>query len=184
MNSPSLISPARLLVFVTAMLLPGAVCLARDAPASTFKLQGPAYHGAIPGRFTCDGKEVSPPLQWTGVPSGTRSLAFILTDPDAPSGLFVHWVLFNIPSDAPGLAAGANRDGLPGSTRVGTGTAGKAAYFAPCPPSGTHRYVHVVYALDTRLPKMDHPDRKTLMQAMQGHILAKARLVVPYKRQP
>lgn len=149
---------------------------------SGLQLHTPAYGNHIPRRFTCDGAGISPPLRWSGVPRDARSLVFILRDPDAPSGNFVHWVLYDIPADVSRLQENANDKGLPKGTRIGMNSAGRAGYYPPCPPSGTHRYVHEIYALDTRLPDLHHPDLSNMQKAMHGHVLAHAKTTIPYTR--
>jgi len=138
----------------------------------------------IPARYTCDGEDVSPPLTWTGVPAGTRSLALIIDDPDAPDPkhprqVWVHWVLYNLPPDATGLAEAA---ALPSGAKVGRNDWQRADYGGPCPPIGRHRYFHKLYALDTVLPDLKHPTKSQLEQAMKGHVLAQAELVGTYER--
>jgi len=139
--------------------------------------------GMIPKEYTCDGEDVSPPLEWTGVPGGTRSLALVCDDPDAPAGNWVHWVLFNLPADASGLGAGvppllelANgaRQGVNDFRRIGWG--------GPCPPGGTHRYYFTLFALDRRLDLEPGSTSQELLKAMQGHVLAEARLMGRYHR--
>lgn len=138
----------------------------------------------IPARYTCDGEDASPPLTWAGVPAGTRSLALIIDDPDAPDPkhpqrVWVHWVVYNLPPDCTGLAeAGA----LPPGTKVGRNDWQRADYGGPCPPIGRHRYFHKLYALDTVLPDLKHPTKSQLEQAMTGHVLAQAELVGTYER--
>lgn len=167
------------LAVAAALLVPWPAA----APAqAALTLHAPAYGQRIPQRFTCDGAGLSPPLQWSHVPPGTKSLVFILKDPDAPSGTFTHWLLYNIPPGVRRLPAHAAESGLPHGTRVGRNSAGDSGYYPPCPPSGTHRYVHELYALDTRLPDLHHPDRPALLRAMQGHVLGRARLTRPYTR--
>lgn len=164
---------------LAAMLLgasPGALA------QGGLQLHAPAYGSHIPQRFTCDGAGISPPLQWSGVPRGAKSLVFVLRDPDAPSGNFVHWLLYDIPADTSRLQENANGKGLPQGTRVGVNSAGRAGYHPPCPPSGTHRYVHELYALDTRLPDLHHPTQASLLKAMRGHVLAQAQMITPYTR--
>ena len=138
----------------------------------------------IPARYTCDGEDVSPPLTWTGIPAGTRSLALIIDDPDAPDPkhprqVWVHWVLYNLPPDATGLAEAA---ALPSGAKVGRNDWQRADYGGPCPPIGRHRYFHKLYALDTVLPDLKHPTKPQLEQAMKGHVLAQAELVGTYER--
>jgi hypothetical protein len=140
---------------------------------------------SIPAVHTCDGADTSPALSWNGVPPGTKSLALIIDDPDAPDPAapkmtWVHWVLYNIPPQANGLPA-AVRD-LPAGTTVGTNDFKKTAYGGPCPPAGRHRYFHKLYALDTVLPDMGHATKAQLEKAMQGHVLAHAELIGTYQK--
>lgn len=153
------------------------------------KLTSPAFehHGEIPPRYTCDGANHSPPLQWSDLPKGTQSLALIIDDPDAPDPqapkqTFVHWVLYDIPPQTGGLPAAVTREDLPEGTRSGINDYERPDYGGACPPVGRHRYVHKLYALDTRLPDMGFPDKATLEQAMEGHILARTELVGMYER--
>lgn len=143
--------------------------------------------GSIPVVHTCDGRDSSPALSWSGVPPGTMSLALVIDDPDAPDPAaprmtWVHWVLYNIPPQATGLRAGAGAGELPPGTRIGTNDFKKAAYGGPCPPTGRHRYFHKLYALDIELPDLGHPTKRQLEKAMDGHILAHAELVGTYER--
>jgi hypothetical protein len=138
----------------------------------------------IPARYTCDGEDLSPPLAWAGVPAGTRSLALIIDDPDAPDPkhpqrVWVHWVVYNLPPDATGLAEGT---ALPPGTQVGRNDWNHANYGGPCPPIGQHRYFHKLYALDTVLPDLKHPTKSQLEQAMKGHVLAQAESIGLYQR--
>jgi len=155
----------------------------------SFTLTSDAYreHGEIPKRYTCDGADVSPPLQWSGLPAGTKSLALIIDDPDAPDPaaprmIWVHWVLYDLPPDTGGLPEAVAPDELPRQTRQGTNNWNRTGYGGPCPPVGRHRYVHKLYALDTVLPDLNHPTAKALEQAMKGHVLAETRLVATYQR--
>ena len=143
--------------------------------------------GSIPIVHTCDGRDSSPALSWSGVPAGTRSLALVIDDPDAPDPAaprmtWVHWVLYNMPPHATGLPAGAGAGDLPHGTRIGTNDFKKTAYGGPCPPTGRHRYFHKLYALDIELPDLGHPTKQQLEQAMEGHVLAHAELVGTYER--
>lgn len=151
-----------------------------------FKLTSSAFAegGAIPSKYTCDGKDVSPPLDWSGVPAGAKSLALIVDDPDAPDPkapkmTWVHWVLYDIPPAAGGLAEGAH---TPAGAKDGVNDWGRTGYGGPCPPIGRHRYVHKLYALDTVLPPLARPDKGGLEAAMRGHVLAEARLVGTYEK--
>jgi len=145
------------------------------------------HQGAIPRRYTCDGEDVSPALHWSGVPEGTRSLALIVDDPDAPDPeaprmTYVHWVLYNLPADSAGLAEAVAPDQLPDGTGQGVNDWGRTGYGGPCPPIGRHRYFHKLYALDTPLEGLRRPAKAQLEAAMQGHILAQAELVGTYQR--
>nr|WP_281794242.1 YbhB/YbcL family Raf kinase inhibitor-like protein [Desulforhabdus amnigena] len=143
--------------------------------------------GSIPRRYTCDGQDASPPLQWSGVPQGTKSLALIVDDPDAPDPkapkmTWVHWVLYNIPPTATGLPEGVKAKDLPEGTREGLNDWKRTGYGGPCPPIGRHRYFHKLYALDTVLPDLGKPTKAQLEKAMQGHILEQCELVGTYQR--
>ena len=132
----------------------------------------------IPERYTCDGDNASPPLLWTSVPDGARSLALIVHDPDAPSGDFLHWVGWNIDAGSPGLDEGAH------APAEGTNGFGEQGYDGPCPPSGhgPHRYLHELFALDTELDLEPGATREQLEDALDGHVLAGAELVGTYER--
>ncbi|MBN1610731.1 MAG: YbhB/YbcL family Raf kinase inhibitor-like protein [Polyangiaceae bacterium] len=140
--------------------------------------------GEIPTRYTCTGKNVSPPLAWSDVPSGTRSFALIVDDPDAPDPkapqrVWVHWVVFDLPPTTTALPEAVTP--LPTPARHGLNDWKRAAYGGPCPPIGRHRYFHKLFALDTVL-SLDSPTRAELERAMQGHILARAELVGTYQK--
>jgi Raf kinase inhibitor-like YbhB/YbcL family protein len=138
----------------------------------------------IPVEYTCDGKNISPELSWDGIPAGTKSLALIMDDPDAPMGTFVHWVLFNIPVDVNKLPKGIrNKEPFftPETHHGVTGFA-KVGYGGPCPPSGVHRYYFRIYALDIVLNLKSGTTRKQLDEAMKEHILATGELFGLYKR--
>jgi len=139
--------------------------------------------GAIPKDHTCDGKDLAPPLEWSGVPAGTKSLALIVDDPDAPSGMWVHWVVYDLPADTHGLARGTTSKALPAGTREGLNDWKQTGYRGPCPPSGRHRYFHKLYALDVILPDLKRPTKVALESAMEGHVLAEAELIGTYQRQ-
>lgn len=137
----------------------------------------------IPSAYTCEGRDISPALSWTEPPDGTKGLALISDDPDAPMGTWVHWVVYNLPSSARGLPEGFRADAqLPDGTRQGTTDFGRTGYGGPCPPSGTHRYFFKLYALDAVLTLKPGVTKQQLEQAMQGHILAEARLMGTYRR--
>lgn len=143
--------------------------------------------GMIPARYTCDGQNLSPPLSWSGLPPGTRSLALIVDDPDAPDPkapmtIWVHWVMYNLPPTLTDLPEGVPAKALPPGTLHGLNDWKRAGYGGPCPPIGRHRYFHKLYALDTLLPDLGQPTRAQLEQAMRGHILGQAELVGLYQR--
>ena len=138
--------------------------------------------GAIPARYTCDGLDVSPPLSWGPVPDGTRSLALIADDPDAPSGTFVHWVIYNLPPDTRHLPEDVpNLETLSSGASQGVNGAGRVGYMGPCPPGSTHRYFFKVYALDTELD-LRGATKEDLVGVMEGHLLAEGRLMGTYRR--
>jgi Raf kinase inhibitor-like YbhB/YbcL family protein len=168
---------------------PGGTMTHETHPATSLQLRSPDFQpdGALPARFTCDGDSVSPALQWSGAPTGTRSLALVVDDPDAPDPAapqrtWVHWVLYDLPADSQGLPQGARADQLPAGTREGRNDWQRSGFGAPCPPKGRHRYVHTLYALDTVLPDLQMPDKARLLEQMKGHVLASARLVGTYQR--
>lgn len=141
----------------------------------------------IPARHTCDGVNTSPPLAWTGVPAGAKSLALIVDDPDAPDPAapqttWVHWVLYNVPPDAYGLPEDAASGGLPPGALQGVNDWHRTGYGGPCPPIGRHRYFFKLYALGILLPDLAHPTKAALVKAMQGHIMGQAELVGLYQR--
>jgi Raf kinase inhibitor-like YbhB/YbcL family protein len=151
--------------------------------AMPFAMNSRAFkHGeSIPVRHSCDGEDVSPELLWTDPPTGTRSFALIMDDPDAPRGTWVHWVLFNIPAAARGLPEGvSDADEQPDGGRHGENSWGRSGYGGPCPPSGTHRYFFKLYALDRTLDLAAQASTADLEAAMQGHILAQAELMGTY----
>jgi Raf kinase inhibitor-like YbhB/YbcL family protein len=142
--------------------------------------------GEIPARYTCEGEDVSPPLAWTGVPQGARSLVLIVDDPDAPDPeapktTWVHWVLFNLPPGVRELPGAVSNDGLPAGTRVGRNDWKRREYGGPCPPIGRHRYFHKLYALDTALD-LDAPTKAEVERSMKGHVLAQTELVGTYEK--
>ena len=134
-----------------------------------------AYGEPIPAKYSCKGENISPALMWTEPPAGTKSFALIMDDPDAPMGTWVHWVLFNLPPSARGLPEGVpSTPILPDGSVKGVTSARSHGYHGPCPPSGTHRYFFKLYALDTLLTLTSSADKKSLLAAMEGHVLAQA----------
>jgi Raf kinase inhibitor-like YbhB/YbcL family protein len=146
----------------------------------SLKLTSGAFNhgGSIPKQYSKKDGNASPPLEWHGVPAGTKSLALIVDDPDAPSGNFVHWLLYDIPISLNELAEGVLSSGqLPGGLRQGRNGFGEIGYGGPQPPSGTHRYFFRLYALDTELDLPPGTNREELEQAMKAHILEQTELM-------
>ena len=139
--------------------------------------------GAIPSVYTCEGRDVSPPLAWTDPPPGTNSLALIADDPDAPGKTWVHWVLYNLPPSARELPEAFPPDEeRPDGMCQGTTDFGRVGYGGPCPPSGTHRYFFKLYALDAPLALPPGATKPQFEAAMKGHLLAEAQLMGTYRR--
>ena len=163
--------------------------IAQEGKTMTLTITSTAFapDGAIPALYTCEGRDISPPLAWHGVPPDAKSLALIVDDPDAPDPAapkttWVHWVLYDVPVTADGLAEGVNSAGLPPGTREGINDFGRTAWGGPCPPIGRHRYFFKLFALDTALPGLPRPNKAALEKAMQGHVLAQATLMGTYKK--
>jgi len=150
------------------------------APALPMVLRSPDFEagGEIPPVHTCDGENTSPELAWENVPQGTAALALVFDDPDA--GHWVHWVAYDLPAELGGLPAGL-RSELPAGGRLGSNTWGKREYGGPCPPTGRHRYVFTLYALDSELGLPPGATAEDLAAAAEGHILAKAELAGTYE---
>lgn len=151
-------------------------------------LTSPAFlnNGEIPKRYTCEGKDISPPLAWSGVPEGTKSLALIVDDPDAPDPAtpkmtWVHWILYNLTASTSELPEAVASEALPPGTEEGQNDWKNLGYGGPCPPIGRHRYFHRLYALDVVLPDLKAPNKAELERAMQGHIVTQAVLVGTYE---
>lgn len=142
------------------------------------QLTSPAFveQGTIPTEYTCDGQDISPPLHIEGVPESAQTLVLIVDDPDAPGGTWDHWVVYDIapveeiPRDVGALGTS------------GKNSSGDAGYGGPCPPSGTHRYVHQMYALDTELGLDEGASKREILDAMEGHVVASATLTGLYSR--
>ena len=141
------------------------------------ELMSPAFkhNGFIPVRFTCEGIDINPPLTIKDIPQGTKSLALIVDDPDAPMGTWVHWVVYDIP-----VRSSIDEDTIPG--KQGMNDFGRKDYGGPCPPSGTHHYFFKIYALDEKLNLKEGITKKDLEKAMEGHILDRAELIGLYKK--
>jgi len=147
-----------------------------------FEITSPAFAngGPIPADYSCDGDDISPALRWTDPPAGTKSFALIMDDPDAPRGTWIHWVIYNIPATARGLAGNLPTDALlSDGSQQGITSAGSTGYHGPCPPSGTHRYFFKLYALDIPL-SLPKRNKEQVLEAIEGHILARAELMGTY----
>ena len=144
-------------------------------------------NGSIPAKYTCEGADISPPLDWSGGPANAKSYALIVDDPDAPDPtapkmVYVHWVVYNIPPATTSLPEDAARKGLPPGAKHGTNDWKKQTYGGPCPPIGRHRYFHKLYALDTELTGLNNPTKPQVEAAMKGHMIATAELIGTYKK--
>jgi len=142
------------------------------------KLSSPSFENntLIPEKFTCQGQDINPELLIEEAPSGTKSLALIMDDPDAPMGTWVHWVVYNINPDSRRI----EENSIPGKQCINN--FGRESYGGPCPPSGTHRYFFKIYALDVELNLVNSATKGALTQAMRGHILDQAELIGLYKK--
>ncbi len=171
------------LLFACTKEAPGA---ASPAPQANLELTSTAFQngGNIPAKYTCDSENLSPPLAWGEPPTGTKSFALICDDPDAPIGVFTHWVVFNIPPTTRQL-----EEDVPAQERLANGALqgksgfGKLGYGGPCPPRGSpHHYRFNIYALDTVLDLKPGASKNDLLEAMEGHILAQGELIGIYQR--
>ena len=181
------------MVFTAALLVTVFSCHQReragDEPAGGAKMEITVTSSAfqegemIPRKYTCDGANVSPPVAWTGVPDGAKSIALISDDPDAPVGTWVHWVLYNLPLDSTGLAEGIKPvEKLDNGARHGLNDFRKFGYGGPCPPGGTHRYYFKVYALNAVLELKPNATKADLVKAMEGKMLAQGQLIGKFTR--
>ena len=172
---------AVILLAIALIILWGNAVMAMTLNSPVFK-----QNGHIPSKYTCEGEDVSPPLAWEGVPDDAKSLVLIIDDPDAPDPkapkmVWVHWVVYNIPSDTRSLPENAGKARLPQGALLGLNDFRKAAYGGPCPPIGRHRYFHKLYALDVTLD-LSGATKSQIERAMQGHVLASAELVGTYQK--
>jgi Raf kinase inhibitor-like YbhB/YbcL family protein len=167
-------------VFYSAFLLLAASC-GRDL-SHGMTLSSPAFQAGspIPKRHSCDGGDFSPPLSWSGVPAGTRSFAVVVDDPDANG--FTHWLLFNLPASTASLDEGLKPGALPAGAAEGSNDFGSIGYRGPCPPSGTHRYSHRLYALDVASLSPPPPTKERFEASVESHLLARAELIGTYRR--
>jgi Raf kinase inhibitor-like YbhB/YbcL family protein len=183
---------ARILVCLVFLVIPYGLAASQTEGAAemTLTLTSTSFENGteIPRRHTCEGEDLSPPLAWSGIPEGAVGLALIVDDPDAPDPaaptmIWVHWVVYNLPATAGGLSEGVAFEDLPAETGVGLNDWQRAEYGGPCPPIGRHRYFFKLYALDTRLPDGWQPTKAQLETAIQGHVLARAELMGTYQKQ-
>lgn len=154
--------------------------------AQSLRLSSPDFEegGDIPARYSCEGQDISPTLEWASVPESTRAFALIMDDPDAPGGAFTHWVLYNLPAEATRLEEGVPAaEEMENGARHGQNSFGSAHYGGPCPPAGpSHRYQFTLYALDAPTGLAAGASKQRLLDAMQGHILARGTLTGRYQR--
>jgi Raf kinase inhibitor-like YbhB/YbcL family protein len=163
-----------------------AAALEPAAETTGFQITSAAFTAGdpIPVKYSCDGEDISPPLGWSAPPAGSQGFALIADDPDAPSGTWVHWVLYNVPADTHSLpeAIPPDADLIDGSHH-GNNSWKRLGYGGPCPPGGTHRYFFKLYALDSMLNLEAGANKDRLLEAMEGHILAQTELMGTYTRQ-
>jgi len=166
-------------VNVVATLAVALAIVSFASGGAKMKITSSAFQegGNIPSKFTCDGGETTPPLQIAEVPSGAKSLALVVDDPDAPSGLFTHWMVWNISPQTNAIAEASRPKGI-----HGTNDFGKSGYGGPCPPSGAHRYYFKIFALDRELDLPPGTKRSQLDAAMKGHVVAQGELMGRYSR--
>jgi len=153
--------------------------------AKDIKLTSTAFKEgeSIPHQYTCDGVNVSPPLEWSGVPKSAKTVAMIADDPDAPSGTWVHWILYNLPAENIGMVENLpTGENLKAGGLQGKNDFGNVGYGGPCPPSGTHRYFFKIYALDGELPLKAGATKPEVEKAMEGHVMAQGQLMGTYRR--
>lgn len=172
------LSAAFVLFFLT-------LTVSKGGDEMAFKISSPDFKegDTIPKKFTCEGEDVSPELNWEGAPAGTKSYSLIVEDPDAPVGTFTHWVLYDIPGNLNTLKRGATSGG--GDFKTGATDFGRSSYGGPCPPRGhgTHRYFFILRALDIESLGLTSGARKTEVEKkLKGHVLAEARLMGVFKR--
>ena len=155
----------------------------------TLKVTSNAFQhaGSIPAQYTCEGKDISPPLAWAGLPNNTKSVAMIVDDPDAPDPakpqrVYVHWVVYNIPAQTTSFAENASKSGMPAGAVQGKNDWGKPEYGGPCPPIGRHRYFFKLYALDTTLAGLKDATKADVERAMKGHVVDSGELMGTYQK--
>ena len=166
----------------------GAVFCLAGGVAMAMEIKSPAFtdNAEVPRKYTCQGEDISPPLSWSGAPTGTKSFCLINDDPDAPAGTWLHWTVFNMPADKKELSEAEGtpaKKQLPDNSKQGMTDFGRVGYGGPCPPPGKyHRYFFKLYALDTVLDLPAGAAKEEIEQAMAGHILAQAQIIGRYRR--
>ncbi|GMR11691.1 MAG: hypothetical protein BMS9Abin28_2529 [Anaerolineae bacterium] len=186
--APTLAEPTQSVSAVVEPTQPEAAPTEETAPPTeeqvdmAFQLTSSAFapEDSIPATYSCDGANISPPLSWTDPPSGTKSFALIFDDPDAPGGAWVHWVLFDLPTEARSLPEAVGPD--PRLGVHGSNSWNSIGYGGPCPPGGEHRYFFKLYALDSVLELEVGATKEQVLEAMEGHILAETELMGTYSR--
>jgi Raf kinase inhibitor-like YbhB/YbcL family protein len=174
-------SLVRTCVAVAAVTLASLTALAQSsAPKSKMTVLSPAFQagGKIPDQFTCKGSNINPALQFDGIPAGTKSLALVVDDPDAPEGLFSHWLLWNLDPTTTQIA----EKSVPNGAVQGSNDFGKPGYSGPCPPSGTHRYFFRLFALDQKLNLKSGAKRHEVDKAIAGHVLGRGEIMGRYSK--
>jgi Raf kinase inhibitor-like YbhB/YbcL family protein len=188
--SPKVLTNSRKLMIIAVMtVLSFFSTIASGGVPMKFEITSAAFRhmGSIPSEYTCEGRNISPPLSWQSLPDGTKSLVLIVDDPDAPDPgaprmTWIHWVLYNMPPDTRGIAEGIATPSLPVGTLEGLNSLNRAGYSGPCPPVGKHRYFHKLYALDTMLPLLSLPTKAAIENAMKSHIIGEAVLIGTYAK--
>jgi Raf kinase inhibitor-like YbhB/YbcL family protein len=162
------------------LMASAVIALAQSARETPMKISSPDFNegGSIPPRFTCDGENVNPSLRISGVPAGAKSLVLIVDDPDAPAGVWTHWLMWNLKTELKEIAVNS----VPTGAVQGLNDFHRNDYGGPCPPSGTHRYFFKLCALDTVLELPSSCSRKALDQAMRGHVVAETTYMGRYER--
>jgi len=169
-------------IIIISLCLTG---LAHSANEAVIAVDSSAFEDGeeIPGQYSLSGSNISPPISWSGLPQGAKSVAVICNDPDAPKGRWAHWVIFNIPPDVSALPENLPDDGvLPRGIIQGINDFGRIGWDGPSPPKGTHRYVFEVYALDKMLDLEPGTSRSHLLRVMKGHVIGRGKLIGTYER--
>lgn len=173
------------IIFSAILLLSFISCPAYGVREAVITVESSAFDDGeeIPAKYSLGGKNVSPPISWSGLPRFAKSLAILCEDPDAPAGIWTHWVIFNIPPNTQALPEDLPDDGiLPGGMLHGINDFGRLGWDGPAPPEGIHRYVFEVYALNTMLDLGPGIKRSDLLEAMKGHVIGRGRLIGTYER--